>query len=471
MKIISMQPKAILPAGTGGPGKFFQLVVLSLLFVMLGAMPMVLQAVPAFARQTGASCNLCHSQGFGPSLTPYGRNFKLHGYVDGAALNPVPLVSAMILGSLTHTDRGIPDGPAPGYGDNNNFTLDQASIFIAGRVLPHLGVFSQITYDGVAATVALDNTELRSNFETELGGHGVNYGVTFNNSPGVQDLWNTTPVWGFPVTTSPLAPAPTAATLIDGGLAGQVGGATAYAMVADQLYVEAGAYATFSKDVQRSFGTFASDEAKLAGAAPYWRIVLQSDPVAWGSQSFSVGHYGLHAEVYPARVTGSGTDSITDLGFDASYQYLGTMLHIFELRSTYIWEEQHNRASHALGNSANLTNHLNTFRLNGTYTFRQTYSAVVAYQNTWGTHDDGLYTAAPISGSRTGRPNSEAFIAELDYVPFGKIESYLRPWLNLKLTLQYINYLRFNGADHNYDGAGRDAGDNNTFLANAWLMF
>ena len=127
------------------------------------ALPQTVRAVPSFSRQTGATCNLCHTQSFGPALTPYGRSFKLHGYVDGGAPNPVPLVNAMIMGSLTHTERGIPDGPAPGYGDNNNFALDQASIFVAGRVLPHLGVFSQITYDGVAATVALDNTELRSN--------------------------------------------------------------------------------------------------------------------------------------------------------------------------------------------------------------------------------------------------------------------------------------------------------------------
>lgn len=452
--------------------------VLTALFAMLGAMialmfalPRTVQAVPAFARQTGASCNLCHTQAFGPSLTPYGRTFKLHGYVDGAAPNPVPLVSGTIMGSLTHTDRGIPNGPAPGYGDNDNFTMDQASIFIAGRVLPHLGVYSQITYDGVAAKVALDMTELRSNFETTLGGHGLDYGVMFNNSPTVQDLWNTTPVWGFPVNTSPLAPTPAAAALVDGRLSGQVGGATAYAMYADKLYVEAGAYATFSKGVQRTFGTFAPDEAKLAGAAPYWRVTLQNDPGAWGGHYFAVGHYGLYADVYPGRITGSGTDSITDLGFDATYQYLGTMLHIFEVRSTYLWEEQHNRASQALGNSTNLTDYLNTFRLNGTYTFRQTYSVVIAYQNTWGTRDNGLYAAGPIGGSRTGRPDSDAFIAELDYVPFGKVQSYLQPWLNLKLTLQYINYLSFNGADLNYDGFGRNAGDNNTLLVNAWFLF
>src|ERR1022692_3717191 len=36
-------------------------------------------AVPSFARQTGLSCNVCHSNP--PQLTAFGRNFKLKGYV------------------------------------------------------------------------------------------------------------------------------------------------------------------------------------------------------------------------------------------------------------------------------------------------------------------------------------------------------------------------------------------------------
>ena len=439
--------------------------------ILLLTLPLSAKAVPAFTRQTGASCSLCHTQSFGPALTQYGRNFKLHGYVDSGAANPIPLVSGMIMGSLTHTDAGIPDGPAPGYGDNDNYTLDQASIFIAGRVLSHLGVFSQITYDGVADIATLDNTELRGNYHGVLGGHNVDYGWTLNNSPTVQDLWNTTPVWGFPVNSSPLAPSPGAATLVDGRLGGQVGGATLYAMIADNLYIEAGAYMSFTHDVQRAFGTFAADESRLDGGAPYWRITYQNDPNEWQGHYFAIGHFGLHAEVFPGRVTTSGTDGMTDLGFDATYQYIGSYLHIVEARATYIWEERHNRASQTLGDSVNLTDHLNTFRLNGTYTYQQTYSVNLGYQNTWGTRDDGLFGANPIDGSRTGRPDSEALIAELDYVPFGKIESYGAPSLNLKLTLQYINYLQFNGATHDYDGFGRDAGDNNTLLLNAWFIF
>ena len=36
------------------------------------------QAVPSFARQTGLTCNVCHSNP--PELTAFGRKFKLEAY-------------------------------------------------------------------------------------------------------------------------------------------------------------------------------------------------------------------------------------------------------------------------------------------------------------------------------------------------------------------------------------------------------
>src|ERR1043165_9998588 len=42
--------------------------------------PRVAQAVPVFAQQTGQPCKSCHVGGFGPELTPFGREFKLGGY-------------------------------------------------------------------------------------------------------------------------------------------------------------------------------------------------------------------------------------------------------------------------------------------------------------------------------------------------------------------------------------------------------
>jgi hypothetical protein len=67
----------------------------------------------------------------------------------------------------------------------------------------------------------------------------------------------------------------------------------------------------------------------------------------------------------------------------------------------------------------------------------------------------------PITGSFTGSPDSSGFILQADYVFRDQY----------KLALQYTLYDKFNGARTNYDGAGRDASDNNTFYLLLWLMF
>ncbi len=57
-------------------------------------------SLPAFARAMGVPCSTCHTVGFGPALTAFGRNFKLHGYAL-ATHQTIPL-SAMAVGSYTH---------------------------------------------------------------------------------------------------------------------------------------------------------------------------------------------------------------------------------------------------------------------------------------------------------------------------------------------------------------------------------
>jgi hypothetical protein len=43
--------------------------------------------------------------------------------------------------------------------------------------------------------------------------------------------------------------------------------------------------------------------------------------------------------------------------------------------------------------------------------------------------------------------------------------------MNVDLSAQYTGYLRFNGAATNYDGAGRNAGANNSIYLLARFMF
>src|SRR5437867_8116338 len=156
-------------------------------------------AVPAFAAQTGQPCQTCHVGGFGPQLTPFGRNFKLNGYTLRSKGFNVPL-SAMAIASYVRTNKDQSEPPAPGFRMNDNIAVDQVSLFLAGGLGSHLGAFVQATYDGVAKAWAWDNLDLRAATKVQVKGVDVVLGASLNNSPTVQDAWNTLSAWGYPYT-------------------------------------------------------------------------------------------------------------------------------------------------------------------------------------------------------------------------------------------------------------------------------
>lgn len=422
------------------------------------------RAVPSFARQTGLPCTVCHTAF--PELTPYGRAFKLSGYVSGAA-SKIPPLAAMVQGSFTHTGTSQAGGAAPGFGGNDNLALDAASVFYAGRIYGPVGAFVQGTYSGVDDNYFLDNTDLRFAKTTTLGGRGLIYGLTVNNNPTVQDVWNTTPVWGYPYASSSLAPTPAAATLIEGRLAQQVVGGGAYTMWNDLLYVELSGYHTLPKGMQESLGTDPTGENQIDGLAPYWRLALQH---TWGKHYLSGGTFGLVANTFPGRDDSAGHDQFTDIGLDLQYQFFGEK-HSITWLTTAIREEQLWRASEKLG----LTDHRNdtlwSFKTGVSYLYEHTYGARLTYFLVNGDRDSGLYAPDSISGSQTGSPKSDGLIAEITWLPFNKHPWSVYPWLNIRLSVQYVAYFSFNGATRNYDGQGRNAWDNNTLYILGWMAF
>ncbi len=429
---------------------FHKLTLLSATALVLALFSSQISAMPSFTRQTGQPCNSCHTQSFGPNLTPFGREFKLGGYTmssGSGAESKLPPISAMIMGSFVNTNKDQPDRPS-GYSANNNFTFDEASLFYAGKIYGKLGAFIQGTYNGFEDILEMDNTDIRLADRLDLFDMPIAYGISLNNNPTVQDLWNTTPVWGFPYTGSGMQPGVGTSPLIDGGLGSQVGGATAYTLINNLLYMEAGAYGSFSSNFQRGFGIPRADRIALDGPAPYWRVALQHD---WGGHYFALGHYGMSADVCLERDCNAGTDKFTDLAVDATYQYLANPRHIFEAKTSYIYEDQKLTASGARLGAQNT--YLNTYKINAAYTFDQTYGVTLGYNKIEGSHAPDF-----------SRPNSEYFTAELVYVPFGKANSLLSPWLNLRTSLQYIGYTQANGLSGGAHG-------NNTFMLNGWLAF
>ena len=123
------------------------------------ALAPVANAVPSFASQTGMPCARCHTIGYGPALTPYGRQFKLNGFTFGDG-KPLP-VALMLQGGYTRTSGDLPEAPADHTSVNDNLSLDQVSVFFAGRIGEHSGGFVQITYSGPDRATSWDNIDLR----------------------------------------------------------------------------------------------------------------------------------------------------------------------------------------------------------------------------------------------------------------------------------------------------------------------
>jgi hypothetical protein len=449
--------------------------VCGLAAVAILLMPRPANAVPAFAQQTGQPCTACHIGSFGPQLTPLGRAFKMGGYTqtggEGIAAQ-IPL-SAMVITSFTNTGAPQPGGAAPNFGTNNNFALDQVSLFFAGRLTDYAGAFVQGTYNGVTKGFSLDNTDIRITTPLNVWDSELRIGVSINNGPTVQDTYNSTPVWMFPFASSQLAPTPTAQTLLGGGgLVGNSLGVTAYAWYDRSIYVEAGGYGTFSPNVLSALGQPLGPGA-TSNIAPYARVAYQLD---WNEQSAHIGALLLSANINPAisetMADGSlGRNRYTDYGFDAGYQYLGDGTHIATANLLFVHENQNLTGSFNMGTSSQTSGVLNQINLTTTYYYQNTYGLTFGWQYVWGNANPLLYPPAPITGNNNGKPNSNAFIVEADWIPFGKEDSWARPFVNLKIGLQYVAYTMFNGGKNNYDGFGRNASNNNTVFLYAWLAF
>lgn len=434
-------------------------------------------AVPPFATQTGQPCTACHIGGFGPQLTPFGRAFKIGGYTQtgGDGWESHFPLALMLLPSFNNTGQNLPDPPGIRAGTNktnNNSLVDQVSLFLAGRVTDYLGGFVQTTYSGATGGFSLDNTDIRLTHAFDIGNTTLRLGMSLNNGPNVQDPFNSSFVWMFPFASSAIAPTPAAQPVLAGGLVGNSVGTTAYAWYDNSLYLEAGLYNTYGPSLLSYTGQ-SYGPGSTANPAPYVRLAYEWD---WAGQSAQIGATFLHSNINPATgafsVNGSlGRNDFTDFSVDGGYQFLGDRTYVGTAYVNYTHENQNLKGAFNAGAAAQTGHALNLLTANASFFYKDTYGLTVGFQNSWGTADPLLYAPAPLTGSANGKPNSTAFILEADWIPFGKQGSLGSPWANLKLGLQYTIYTRFNGGTSNYDGFGRNASDNNTIYAYAWLIF
>jgi hypothetical protein len=442
---------------------------LAMLGLALAVLPQPASAVPSFARQTGLACEACHT--VFPQLTPFGRTFKASGYTlfntlkvqdidklkhSTLSLSDLPPISAMVMASTSMATKANDAGSSAGSTD----FPQQASLFYAGRISDNIGAFIQITYDDQSGAFGMDNTDIRFADVANMDGHTVIYGVSLNNNPTVQDLWNSAPAWSEPFISSPAMQTPVAGAQILGAMAGVTAGLSTYVFVDQSFYAEIGGYrsALQGQSVANQGDT---TNNIISGVAPYWRLAYEYD---WGNQSLEVGTSGIYAELRNPTTPGGNainnslqhalTDNFTDYGLDGQYQYISDDN---QLTVTTAWVHEHEglNASFAEGFSANTSNNLDNYNVVASYYWQRKFGASLGFYGVNGSTDP-LYF-----GTNSGNSNSDWGVAEIDYVP----------WLNVKLGLQYTLYTKFDGGTTNYDGLGRNASDNNMLFAYLWVSF
>jgi hypothetical protein len=412
-------------------------------------------AVPSYARQTGMACAACHTAF--PELNAFGRQFKLNGYTLSTlknieatddkekvklSLSPIAPLSGMVMTSFSHLAAKV-----PGTQNDNIEFPQQLSLFYAGQITPHIGTFIQITYDAQGGAIGLDNTDIRYSNHFALGEKDWTYGFTLNNNPTVQDVWNTVPAWSYPYSTSGTVPHPAAATLIEGGLGGQVAGLGTYGLVNNLLYYEFTVYRSAPQGVVNPPDS--TSLMTLKGVSPYWRVGLQHQ---FGSSYLMIGAYGMMSNIYPTGSSGP-FDKYSDLGLDLQFEHTMAASTI-TVHSSLITENKTYSAT-------NLSPKLTSFKIDGNLTLQKGIGFTLGYFNVMGDADATLISNDAITGSANNKPDSNGLLAELSYLP----------WYNTKISLQYVKYNKFNGGSDNYDGAGRNASQNNNLYLLLWISF
>ena len=437
-----------------------------MLFAMVwGARPA--SAVPSFARQTGQPCATCHNGAF-PQLTAYGRQFKLNGYTAGgtncrdseaeAAAErqrqiQIP-VSGMVVATFTHIQKDLADKPTNrdgqpnGLGTNNNAMVQDTSLFVAGQIYCRLGAFIQATYDRPDEAFALDNTDIRYANKTNIRGVDVVYGIDGNNNPTVEDPWNTTPAWqilGGGTIASAFLPGPAVTPQID-NFGAIVAGGGAYAWVNNQFYAFVSAYTPLDKGTLRALGENPDDAVVFDGPAPYWRLAYEKN---WDGYSWMLGTYGMTVNVIPDPAVPS--DKFTDVGFDTQFQYLSDV-HFFTARASYTYEWQK-----LDGSNAGAKEFVSELNLSATYSYDARYTITAGWFD--------------FQGSTALQTNTSGEIIDIGFLPWSRGGPAIWPWLNTRIGLSFTHFDKINSATTNYDGAGRNAKDDNTTFLYAWTAF
>ncbi|MHB1677869.1 MAG: cytochrome C [Sulfuriferula sp.] len=404
-------------------------------------------AVPAFARQTGQNCLACHAGGQFPELTPYGRLFKLTGYTIGK--RTIPLAVMGVFGS-TNVKGPTPTGPGH-TGTDGSMTFDTGSLFVAGKITDKSGVFAQFTYNnysgdtGASGQIGSDNTDFRYADQLIKGDQNFIYGFDINNNPGVQDVWNSTPAWGYGVVPISTGAGSATGPMINGGLAQQAIGTGAYLYWNKTVYAEVSGYRT--GDGVYSFMTQGNgQQINLKGENPYLRLALTHE---WGAQNIMIG-YSYFDVVQYTDATQTLTNHYRDNTIDFQYQYLLDP-HTFTAEITRTNETVN------YGDAGSAPDTVNSLMAKASYTYEAKYGAALSYfnisnssNNTGNTNPN--FNPSAIAGEFGSQTGTEGWTPEVFWLPVQ----------NVRVGVQYTMFNRVDGVTTGAADSfnGKASGDN-----------
>ena len=301
--------------------------------------------------------------------------------------------------------------PVPGTQNGSVEMPQDISLFLSGAWTTHVGSFMQVTYDTQDDHFGIDNTDVRYANKTKLGGKELVFGLNVNNNPTVEDLWNSTPAWGYPFVADDWAPTPTAAPIV-ASLGQDVAGFGGYAMWDNHLYLGATLYR--SQHIGAEQPNSGTDFGlNIRGVAPYWRVAWQQ---LTGKTQYEIGTYGMHMRSSPEAITGL-EDDFTDWAVDTQIDRTLFKTDVLSLRGSYTRENSNLAAMAALGAASPGSHHLNTVMANAEYHFGNRASGAFGWFNTTGTTDVNLYPQDSVGGSANGDPRSAGYIANFSYWP------------------------------------------------------
>lgn len=272
-------------------------------------------------------------------------------------------------------------------------------------------------------------------------------------APPIDTMWLTTPSWGSAITVPAWRSVAEASALTEDpdSPSFDIGGYDV--MWDDTKFSEVAAYGGLRRDALRVAGMRAIDGSDGASQPiPYGHLTVEREFLE-GQDYLALGAYGTQASVRPTAISGFGDDSYTDVAVDGTWRWIAhperSVSGVIAAHVLVLHESESLIASHAIFGTRR-SDDLTIFRGDVSWSWGGNVVPAVQYFRITGSAD-------PVRlGTLTGIPNSNGFIAEMDYLPSDNAHSPLN-WFGVRLSLQFVSYSEF-------DGVGRDASHNDTVL-------